>query len=186
MAAHLKAFELGLLAVALGTDAFSVAVGVGASGASGPRVFRLSWHFGLFQFLMPLVGWLLGRQLVAFIGSVGHLLVAAFLAYVGVRMVLAGLAEEEQLTRSTMDRTRGAQLLFLSVATSLDALGVGVGLGLLEYAIVFPALVIGLVAALMTVAGMLVGDRLRRLIGRKAEVVGGLVLLGLALRFLLG
>ena len=183
MTGHLQPLELGLLAVALGTDAFSVAVGIGTRGASPRRLFRLSWHFGLFQFMMPILGWLLGRQLALLIGSVGHLVVAAFLLYVGVRMCLEGLRGGEERA-AQVDRTRGAQLVLFSVATSLNALGVGVGLGLLEYAIVFPAVVIGLTAALMTGLGMLIGDRLRRLIGRRAEVLGGLVLLGLAIRFL--
>lgn len=180
----LTAVELSLLAVALGTDAFSVAVGVGTEGVSPRRMFRLSWHFGLFQFLMPLIGWLLGRQLVVLVGSIGHWIVAAFLIYVGVRMVLESVRGEGGSEFVGVDRTKGFQLVMFSVATSLDALGVGVALGLLEYAIVFPAIVIGLVAGGMTALGMLIGDRLRRVIGRKAEIVGGVVLIGLGIRFL--
>ena len=179
----LGAVELTLLALALGTDAFSVALGVGTAGITARRMFRLSWHFGLFQFLMPILGWLLGRQLAELVGSVGHVLVGVFLAYVGGRMIVESVRSttDDRLSR---DRTRGWALVLFSVATSLDALGVGVGLGILGLAIILPAFVIGVVAAGMTALGMVLGDRLRVVVGRRAETLGGLVLLGLAVRFI--
>jgi len=185
MDAGMGVVELGLLAVALGTDAFSVALGIGTAGISARGLFRLSWHFGLFQFLMPILGWTLGREIVALAGGVGRYLVAGLLGYIGLRMLREGLAKGERPAR-TWDRTRGAALILLSVATSLDALAVGVALGILKRAIVFPAVVIGIVAGLMTATGMLLGHRLRLAVGRRAEALGGIVLLGLAVRFLIG
>ncbi|MDZ7373541.1 MAG: manganese efflux pump MntP family protein [candidate division KSB1 bacterium] len=185
MESRLGALELGLMAIALGTDAFSVALGVGTAGVTARRLFRLSWHFGLFQFLMPILGWLMGKELAAIVGSIGHYVVAGFLAYVGARMMWEGLAAHRD-AGFAIDRTRRGALIGLSVATSLDALGVGVALGILQSAIFVPAVVIGIVAGAMTAVGMLIGHRLRAVVGRRAEALGGLVLIGLALRFLIG
>ncbi|HFE53234.1 MAG TPA: manganese efflux pump [Bacteroidetes bacterium] len=176
-------WTLALLAVALGTDAFSVALAVGTCGVTGRRLFRLAFHFGLFQFLMPLIGWFLGDSVASLVQPAGKYLVAAFLLFVGVRMIRGAFrTEAEQVER--VDRTRGWRLVGFSVATSLDALGVGVGLGLLGIGILTPAVVIGLVAGAMTVVGMLLGHRLTHAFGQRAEAVGGLVLVLLAITFL--
>ncbi len=176
-------WTLALLAIALGTDAFSVALAVGTCGVTRRRLFRLAFHFGLFQFLMPLLGWFLGDSVASLVQPAGKYLVAAFLTFIGVRMI-RGAFRRETGVGNRVDRTRGWSLVGFSVATSLDALGVGVGLGLLGIGILTPAVVIGLVAGTMTTAGMLLGGRLSQVFGQRAEALGGLVLLVLAFTFL--
>ncbi|MCC7196512.1 MAG: manganese efflux pump [Gemmatimonadaceae bacterium] len=177
--------EILLIALGLAMDAFAVCLGAGTTGhINGPRpVFRLSFHFGLFQLLMPLVGWLLGSGFSRWIAPVDHWIALGLLGFVGVRMVLSGLRPGGE-TRSA-DPSRGATLVLLSVATSIDALAVGLTLAMLRVRIVYPAVVIGVVAALMSLLGLAVGVRLGRRLGPRMEVVGGLVLIAIGVRVLL-
>jgi putative Mn2+ efflux pump MntP len=172
------------LAVGLAMDAFAVAVATGVVLGSVTRrqTFRLSFHFGLFQFLMPVVGWLAGREVVRWIGSVDHWVAFGLLAFVGGKMIHEAIwGVEEEVAR---DPTRGASLVILSVATSIDALAVGLTLGVLGVEIWYPAAVIGLVALLLTAAGLHLGRRLGGRLGRRMEVAGGVVLVLLGLRIL--
>ena len=124
-----------LLGIALGLamDAFAVSIGVsiGLGGTSPRQTFRLAWHFGLFQALMPVIGWLAGSTIRPLIESWDHWLAFALLAAVGGRMIVDAL-RGEKATASPADPTRGLSLVVLSVATSIDALGVGFSLGVLN------------------------------------------------------
>jgi len=173
--------ELSLVSIGLGADAFSVALGVGARWAGRRQVFRLVFHCGLFQLLMPLAGWGAGGVVLGPARACGPWIAAAILAIVGARMVHESFAGKERPRGA--DPTRGWSLVGLSVATSLDALAVGVGLAAVESPIFPAALVIGVVAGLMTLVGMRLGRRIGVWIGRRAELLGGLVLIGLAVRF---
>ena len=175
------------LAVALALDAFAVSVAVGASlrTVSGRQTFRLAWHFGLFQALMPILGWAAGRTVSGLLGAVDHWIAFGILAVVGARMVAGAFRGEEEVRES--DPTRGLTLLLLSIATSLDALAVGLSLSLLQVSIWWPALVIGVVAAGFTIAGLqagrLAGAAAR--LGRWAEFGGGAVLILIGIKILL-
>jgi len=169
-----------LLAVGLGMDAFSVALGIGVCWFGFHQVFRLSWHFGLFQFFMPLIGWVLGELATSYIGSAARFAAAAILVVIGGRMVYNVLKNGEEEIDPTCDPTKGWSLVALSLATSIDALGAGFGLGLLGTGLLVSCVIIGVVAALMTIAGMFLSKTVSALIGRKAEIVGGVVLLLLA------
>lgn len=173
--------ELTLVSVGLGADAFSVALGVGARWWGRRQVFRLAFHCGLFQLLMPLAGWALGGAVLGPARAFGPWIAAAILAGVGIRMAAASFSPAARPPGH--DPTRGWSLVGLSVATSLDALGVGVGLAAVGSP-VFPAVVvIGLVAGAMTFAGMGLGRWLGAWVGRRAELLGGLVLFGMGVRF---
>ncbi|HPC82528.1 MAG TPA: manganese efflux pump MntP family protein [Thermoanaerobaculaceae bacterium] len=176
--------EILLLAVGLAMDAFAVSLGAGAGPhAVGRRpVFRLSFHFGLFQFIMPVAGWFAGARVAGLVESVDHWITFGILAFVGGRMVAAGLGGGQEVGRA--DPSRGWTLVLLAVATSIDALAVGFSLALLKVSIWLPALVIGLVCALLSVAGMRLGRVLGAAVGKRMEVVGGLVLLAIGVRIL--
>lgn len=181
----LRFFETLLIAVCLGVDAFSVALGVGSQlgRASKRQTFRLSFHFGLFQFLMPIAGWGLGRSAVGLVQAYDHWVAFAMLAAVGVHMVVGSFRSEKE-TKAARDPTRGWSLVALSVATSLDALAVGVSFGVIGRRLVGSAVVIGLVAGIMTLIGLHAGGALRAWIGRRLETAGGIVLIGLAVKIL--
>jgi manganese efflux pump family protein len=178
-------FDLLAIAFALAMDAFAVALvtGLTLKPLTGRDVFRLSFHFGLFQALMPLIGWNAGRALYSYIASVDHWVAFALLAFVGGRMIWSRHEGEEDQSVAT-NPTRGWDLVLLSVATSIDALAVGLSLAMVGSGILVPAIVIGLVAAALTVVGMLVGKRVGVRWGKRVEVLGGLVLLAIGVRIL--
>lgn len=179
----MMSIELLAVAVALGCDAFSVAIGVGALGLSNRRIFRLSWHFGLFQFFMPLIGLSVGQMTAEVLGGAGHWIAAGCLALIGLNMVRQALKSAPETVKRS-DPTRGWTLVLLSISTSIDALIVGFGLGLLGVHVLLACIVIGITASMMTIVGMFIGAGAARAIGARAEMAGGIVLTGLAVIFL--
>jgi putative Mn2+ efflux pump MntP len=177
-------YQLLVIAVALGCDAFSVAIGVGSQGLSPRRIFRLAWHFALFQFLMPLIGLGIGETTAKSIGDAGIWIASGGLAIIGLRMAREGLRHPAHRIEQK-DPTRGWSLIALSVSTSVDALVAGFSLGLIGAHILMACTVIGMVAGVMTATGMLLGAGAAKALGRWAEVGGGLVLIALAMIFVL-
>ena len=172
------------LAAGLALDAFAVAF---AAGSVLPRLtarhcFRLSSHFGLFQGLMPVLGWLAGSAAAALVQSFEHWIACGLLVPIGGRMLLK--PAEKETGAECGDPTRGLTLVALAVATSVDALAVGFSLGLLESTILLPAAVIGIVAAAFTLVGMQLGRRAGRLLGVWARRAGGIVLIAIGMQIL--
>jgi manganese efflux pump family protein len=163
--------EVILLAFSMAIDAFVVCLAVGAlPGSHGPRqAFRLAFHFGLFQFLMPIVGWLAGTGMEPLIRDVDHWVAFGLLAYVGGRMVHSAWQAERSLAA---DPSRGLTLVMLSIAVSIDALAVGLSLAVVGVAVVYPALLIGLVTGLMSLAGLRLGSTAGRRLGWSVQVSG--------------
>ncbi|MGE5359831.1 MAG: manganese efflux pump MntP family protein [Bacteroidales bacterium] len=179
--------EILLIAAGLSMDAFAVSVGAAASNrAMAPRAtFRLSFHFGLFQCLMPIAGWLLGSEVAGFVSAVAGWIAWLLLTLVGGHMVYAGLAgQHEQVYR--VDPSKGMALVALSVATSLDALAIGFSLAILHVRIWYPAVVIGIVTGTVSLVGVRLGARLGKGIGRPMEIAGGVLLVAIGLRILFG
>ncbi len=169
------------IAVALAMDAFAVAIatGVGLKQVSLRQTFRLSWHFGLFQAMMPVIGWGLGSSVQSYMEAYAHWIAFTMLALVGSNMLKeAILADEDDEAKPLKDATKGLTLVMLSVATSIDAMAVGLSMSMLRVSIVTPALIIGIVAALFTIFGLHLGKSVARLtwLSTWAEIVGGLVL----------
>ena len=177
-------WTIGLIAIGLAMDAFAVSLGIGAArSASTVRpAFRIFFHFGLFQAGMTLLGWLVGSSIARLIASFDHWIAFALLAWVGIRMIHSGLKPGEEIHRG--DPTRGAILIMLCVATSLDALAVGLSLAMLRVNILSAASVIGIVAAGLSLLGLLIGNGLGKRFGKSMEILGGLILIGIGLRIL--
>jgi putative Mn2+ efflux pump MntP len=133
---------------------------------------------------MPILGWAAGEKLIRHIEKYDHWVAFALLLAVGGKMVFESFRPEKEGGRERPDPTRGAPLIVLSVATSLDALGVGLSLAALRVSIIFPAVVIGIVASAMTVAGMKTGPALGKVIGRRAELLGGVILILIGIKIL--
>jgi manganese efflux pump family protein len=174
------------LACALAMDAFAVAIvtGLTLNPLSKRQVFRLSFHFGLFQALMPIIGWIAGNALYRYIAAFDHWVALGLLAFVGGRMFWEALHKDEEKTASK-DPTSGWDLVILSVATSIDALAVGLSLAMIGSTILIPAIIIGIVAATFTITGMLLGRRIGALWGKRVEAGGGLILIAIGLKILL-
>ncbi len=173
------------IALGLAMDAFAVAVATSVvlRRVSGRQIFRMAWHFGLFQAMMPLIGWLAGRSVVTLVSAYDHWVAFAILFFIGARAVRSALSDEDTAQRG--DPTRGVSLIVLSIATSIDALAVGLSFAMLNVRIWYPAAVIGLVAMTMTTLGMLWGSRLGEKFGRGVEILGGLVLIGMGFHILI-
>lgn len=176
--------EIVLIAVSLALDAFAVSVssGILVPGFGPRQAVKMGCWFGAFQFLMPLAGWLLGSSVSAYIEAVDHWIAFGLLAFIGGRMVWGALrsgGEED----APADLSAG-RLATLAVATSIDALAVGVSMAFMKVDIFLSAVIIGVVAFLLSVVGGLVGRRLGGLFQRRAELVGGLVLVAIGVKIL--
>ena len=165
-------------------DAFavSIAAGLAIERLTGRHVFRMAFHFGLFQFMMPVAGWLAGRQVAGLIGAWDHWVAFALLGIIGGRMLWD--ARRGRGARRKGDPTRGWTLVVLSVATSIDALAVGLSMAVLGVSIWLPSIVIGLVAATMSGVGICFGRRVGARGGRLADAIGGAVLIAIGVRIL--
>lgn len=165
-------------------DAFAVSATIAASlpGVSGRHMFRLAWHFGLFQAGMFVVGWYGGSALSSVISALDHWIAFGVLLFLGVRMIRESFDSRKK--HQGYDPTRGWSLVALSVATSIDALMVGVSFGLVGLAVLLPATLIGLVALVLSAVGCQLGHAAANYLGRWAERVGGVVLMVIGVNIL--
>jgi putative Mn2+ efflux pump MntP len=176
-----------LIAVSLSMDAFAVSI------ANGCRVrqvtirdaLRPGYWFGGFQMLMPVFGWLGGFALRNLVQSSGHWVAFGLLAFVGGKMIVEALRGEEGTDECDTGRRSTRDMFVLAVATSIDALAVGLSFSILNVSIWWPALIIGCVTFGFSVAGTLVGCGIGKLIKNKAEILGGVVLIGIGVKILL-
>jgi putative Mn2+ efflux pump MntP len=173
------------LAVALAMDAFAVALSAGVllDPITGRQLFRLGFHFGLFQGIMPVIGWLAGIGLKQFVSVYAPWIAFLLLTFIGSKMIYEAVTDHDD-KRALRDPTRGMSMVMLSIATSIDALTVGFSLSLLGVSIWIPAVVIGIITAVLTVIGMLLGRRIGTIWGGRVEILGGAVLIGIGLKIL--
>ena len=178
-------FTIFVLALGLAMDAFAVSITAGAvlSRVSLRTTLRLSWHFGFFQFMMPILGWAAGLIVVELIAAYDHWVAFGLLGFIGGKMIYESFQMKNISDKK--DPTRGWTLIMLSIATSIDALAVGLSMALLGVKIWLPSVIIGVVAALMTGLGIHLGRRLGVMFGNKMEFVGGVVLIGIGLKILI-
>ena len=168
--------EILFVAIALAMDAFAVSVSIGLSLNFVPlnTAFRTSFHFGLYQFFMPLIGWYTASKFSSYIQELDHWIAFLLLAGIGGKMILEAFEKKEG---STVDRTRGFPLILLSIATSIDAFAVGMAYSFLESKILFPAMIIGIIAFCLSYIGIKGGARFSKHLGNSAEIIGGIVLI---------
>lgn len=175
-----------IIAVALAMDAFavSIATGIKLGCVTSRQTFRLAFHFGLFQFMMPIIGWLLGAGMENLIEALDHWIAFGLLAFIGGKMIHESFAAS-QSSGSQKDPTKGASLISMSVATSIDALAVGVSLGVLNEQIWYPSIIIGIVAGVFTFIGIELGCRIGMRFSKNMEVIGGIILIGIGVKIVL-
>lgn len=175
-----------IIAVGLSADCFAVALSSSIARKSLPlwQGLRVALSFGIFQAAMIIIGWLAGRTVIDFISTYDHWLAFALLLFVGGRMIWESWHEKEGKENKT-DITRWLLLLTLSVATSLDALAVGLSFAFLKVNLTLASATIGVVAFIITFGGFFAGKKLGALIGKRAEIIGGIILILIGLRILL-
>lgn len=171
------------VAVSLGMDCFAVCVAAGIAVREGRTQFiaKIAVLFGIFQAGMTGIGWLGGTFILPWIEPVDHWVAAFLLALIGGKMIQEGLSGSEE---KSINFYSLSVLLVLAVATSIDALAVGLSFAALQVAMLVPVLAIGIGACIMSGVGFWIGDRFGSLIGSRAELIGGLVLILIGLRIL--
>jgi len=174
--------EIILIALGLSMDAFAVSV---ASGLARPRnclahALRLGLVFGIFQALMPAIGWLGGTGFRGILAPVDHWIAFGLLTLIGLHMILAS----EKEPRKSSPVAGPAKLFLLGVATSIDALAAGLTFALLHVEILIPIIIIGAITFVMSFGGVYLGRRVGGIFARRAEILGGLILIAIGIRIL--
>jgi len=176
--------EMILLAIALAMDAAAVSMTAAAAGfANNYRaILRISFHFGLFQALMPFIGWLIGSTVVAYISIWDHWIAFILLAIIGGKMIYSGFFPGQ--AGLSIDPSQGWPLITLSIATSIDALAAGLSFSMLNISIWLPCLLIGIITMALSALSTRLGGVAGRWLGQRVEILGGFILLGIGLRIL--
>jgi putative Mn2+ efflux pump MntP len=174
------------VALALAMDAFAVSVGLSVlpGGLRLGQSLRLAGFFGFFQFLMPLIGWIAGQRFLDKISDFDHWVAFGLLIVVGGKMVMESFRKSSPKMKPTGDPTKGMILIFLSIATSIDAFAVGLSLAAIQQQILYPSIIIGAVALVMTLLGTKVGPVIGKVAGKRAELIGGLILIFIGIKIL--
>lgn len=182
--------ELFLLGIGLSMDAFAVSVckGLGMRKLSKKQALIIGLYFGGFQALMPFVGWLLGSQFQKYITSIDHWIAFILLGFIGGKMMIEAVREwnEEEVVDVMDAPIDHKNMLVLAVATSIDALTVGITFAFLGTPIVEAITIIGITTMVISIAGVVVGNFFGSRYKSKAEFIGGLILVLLGLKILLG
>lgn len=176
------------IAVALAMDAFSVCIscGIAIPNPGFWHYFRLSFHFGLFQFMMPIIGYLGGMYLERYIRAYDHWIAFCLLLFIGLKMLHEAFSKKDgEACEPARDPSRGLNLIVLSVATSIDALAVGITMGVMNQRILLPSVIIGVVCALFSLLGIALGSRVGSLFGKRSEAIGGIILVAIGLKILI-
>lgn len=170
-----------LLAFGMSMDSFAAALSKGAClyRPDLKEALRIGLIFGVIESMTPLAGWALGNVASEYVMAWDHWIIFALLSFLGGRMIIAGLRQDAAEECSAPQKYSLVVLALTAIATSLDALAVGVGLAFLQVNIVMTALAIGLATGVMAVAGVLIGRFIGPVLGRRAEVIGGAVLAGI-------
>lgn len=168
-----------LMAAALGADALSLSIGIGLRGVDWRDVIRVSLVIGIFHIVMPLIGAVGGHFFGLVAEGIALWVGAGIVAFIGVRMVWGCLANDNC---PAIPCLTGVPLLALALSVSIDALSVGFSLGAFGHSIYVTAIVFGIFGGAMTAVGLLFGSRLGRVIGDRGELLGGIVLIVLALQ----
>ena len=174
-----------VVAIGLAMDCFAVSLGIGACGPvqDNRSKFRLAFHFGIFQAGMTLLGWLVGSAVAQFVSQIDHWVALVLLSYVGINMIRSGLKTDE--ASYPTDPSRGRYLVMLSVATSLDAMAVGLSMAMLHTPVWVPSIIIGVVSLVLSIVGLLAGAKLGEKFGKRMEIVGGIILIAIGIRILI-
>lgn len=176
---------IALISIGLAMDAMAVSLGIGTAGqiASLRGKLRLAAHFGIFQSGMTILGWLAGATVVNYVQSIDHWIALALLGYVGINLIRSGFEKDGKAFEQ--DPSTGKVLVMLSFATSIDAFAVGLSIAFINVPILLSVLMIGLTALLLSIIGLFVGTHLGETFGKRMEVLGGLILLGIGLQVVL-
>lgn len=181
-------FEVLMIGVGLSMDAFAASVckGLGMRRLNVKNMFVIALFFGGFQALMPCIGWFLGKQFESYITSVDHWVAFALLAFIGGKMIYDVFHENRKdCCCEKTDRLNIKEVFTLAVATSIDALAVGISFAFLQVNIVEAVSVIGITTFVLSIAGVVIGNIFGAKYEKKATLAGGIILIIIGLKILL-
>ena len=175
-----------IIGIGLSMDCFAVSLAIGTTTKTRLvyAAVIIGLCFGAFQAGMTVAGWATGISFIGLISHYDHWIASAMLAIVGGKMIWEGIRGDEDETG--MEIIRLVPVIVLSLATSIDALAVGVGFGVLQETVLVPALIIGIVCLGISFAGVMVGEQLEDILGNRMEIFGGFVLILIGIRILYG
>jgi putative Mn2+ efflux pump MntP len=181
----MNTLQLILLSLGLAMDAFAVSVasGIAIQNLRIHHALRIALAFGLFQAIMPVIGWLAGLALQKYVTGIDHWVAFGLLTFIGGKMIYEATRMEE--AEEASNPLNLYVLLVLAIATSVDALAVGITFAMLGTAIMTPVVVIGSVTFVLCLAGVYIGDMFGHFFEKKIEIFGGVVLIGIGLKILL-
>ncbi|MET0329172.1 MAG: manganese efflux pump MntP [Luteimonas sp.] len=171
-----------LIGFAMSTDAFAAAIGKGAAMQRPrlPEALRAGAIFGVIEAVTPIIGWALGLAAAAYVTAWDHWIAFVLLGALGLRMVLAGFKKDAPDDGEDAAKPHGFwNLAATGFATSIDAMAVGVGLAFLDVNILLVAGVIGICTLIMVTSGVMLGRALGAIVGKRAEIIGGLILIAI-------
>ena len=173
-----------LIAVGLAMDAFAVSItsGITIKRLKINNALKIALFFGLFQAVMPIIGWLAGLSLRGYISAIDHWIAFGLLSFIGCKMIYESITV--QSSEKEINPLNVYVLLVLSVATSIDALAVGVSFAFLKVPIITPVIIIGTVTFSLSYLGVYLGDRIGSFFENKIEIAGGLLLIGIGIKIL--
>lgn len=178
-------FTIVLIAVGLAMDSFAVSItsGITTKNLRIPSALKIATFFGLFQAGMPIIGWLAGLSVIELISGTDHWIAFGLLSLIGCKMIYESIKREHGEKKIISMNTY--VLLILSVATSIDALAVGLSFAFLKIYIATPIIVIGTVTFLLSFIGVFAGNKFGHFLEKKIEITGGLILIGIGIKILL-
>jgi len=173
--------ELIIIAVGLAMDCFAVSIGIGitSSKIKLKKALIISLFFGIFQGIMPIIGWFIGKSFSELINNVDHWIACGILVFIGLKMIIEALNHSDEKTYNT---DKFWVLIGLSIATSIDALVVGLGLGLLNTNIIFTGVIIAIITLIISFAGIFLGKKFKMVFGNWAKIMGGIILIGIGVK----
>ena len=178
-------FTILFIALGLSMDSFAVSVtsGLLIKKAKLISFMKFCLVLALFQAIMPVFGWILGKELKVYIESSDHWVAFSLLILIGGKMIWEGSKKSEE--RKQFDPLNNIVMLGLGLATSIDALIIGLGFGFLDVKIIYPVLIIGLTTFFAAVTGIYIGSKLQKTVNLRLEILGGLVLMGIGIKILI-
>lgn len=176
--------EICLIGVGLAMDAFGVSVykGLVMKEGEGLKKFLLPLLFGLFQFFMPILGWLIGGQFASYVEDYAPWVIFVVLVWLGVNTIRGAGKEDEEAEKQS---TSWGEMLILALATSIDAMAVGLAFAFMNLDVVYAASWIGIVTFIIALVGMYLGRFMGSFVEKRAEMIGGFILIVLGSKFLI-
>jgi len=176
--------NLILIAISLAMDCFAVSI---AGGATVKRIrardtLKVGLSFGLFQALMPLIGWFIGLSFKELIENAGHWVAFGLLCAIGIKMIYEALKSKREKRKINLAKL--PMLFVLSIATSIDALAAGISFSLLDASLYLSVAIIGLFAFVFSISGYIIGNKIGHFLENKVELIGGIILIGIGIKIL--